>query len=56
MIGFKGDVPKEHDTDLPRQAINWTVVCTENSGSDVLMMQSTKDRMRYDASRSLNGA
>ena len=31
-------------------------VCTEKSDPDVLAVQSTEDRVRYDASDALNGA
>ena len=33
-----------------------TVVCTENSNSDIMVMQPAKDRVGVDASSSLNWA
>ena len=33
-----------------------TPVCTENSSSDIMVMQSAKDRMGMDTSSSLNWA
>jgi len=37
-------------------ALNITVVCTENSNSDIMVMQSAKDRVGMDTSSSLNWA
>jgi hypothetical protein len=43
---------------MRRQATveTWSAVYTENSDSGVLVVQSAKDRMRYDASRVMNRA
>src|SRR5947208_739032 len=48
---FRRAVPWKRFSDLPRQP-----VCTENSNSDIMVMQSAKDRVGMDTSGSLNWA
>ena len=41
---------------LQREIEDYAAVCTENSNSDIMVMQSAKDRVGMDTSSSLNWA
>lgn len=52
MFGIVADVPGAERAAADHESS----VCTEKSDPDVLAVQSTEDRVRYDASDALNGA
>jgi hypothetical protein len=56
-FGGKADIIETFpDVCFPYSDINELPVCTENSNSDIMVMQSAKDRVGMDTSSSLNWA
>jgi hypothetical protein len=51
MVRYRGEIEKDESTPAPA-----CPVCTENSNSDITVMQSAKDRVAMDTSSSLNWA